>query len=577
MTASINDTGLPMQNANPYAVGRPVSGNGRFFGQDRVLSTMVNSIVEKPLPSHLSLWGETRSGKTSLILELLRLEEKRLNERFCVIYLDMSGDFAKGSTQQFYCQFLLNTWEVIRNRAIDTKEIELYVKKALEGRAWGPTQIALKQTYQKIKNRGLELLYILDEFDETPRLFTKLDSQAFKYLRLMGEENNIVFFTSSRRKVVDIEQDAGISSNFAGLFEVDLNVPLLELSAAERLCIEPAERVGFNWPDRVVDRLIFLSGGHPFLLQSFCSQLYEELSNGCSPTEELVSDVTDRVFNRVFDDMMAHRLRRVGLYDSLAAAVRGGINGIPQEDVDMLCRLNYLVRVSEDQLRLFSPLLKQAIDRPSHPRVLSDHVELFQQWGIALGVYNVIVEGETDGEYFRIADLKYQEKHGKSLLDGIRVIPGGLGRAGGCKAVARRMVAVKEALSNKKTGVLAVLDNDAIGISIKKALDELGYHNKKDYLILDRSNFPIRDYDGPLEVEIEDLLSQNILERYRESNSKACEAVIDYGKRGRKLKWRGEFKDEMVDFIRENANLDDVTLIINLLKQIRNIAGLPSV
>jgi len=241
-------------------------------------------------------------------------------------------------------------------------------------------------------------------------------------------------------------------------------------------------------------------------------------------------------------------------------------------------RLNYFVRSGQGRLEPFSPLLVIAATgvKPT-PKSQTETFVLLQSWGLEPGLVNVLVEGETDRDYLQIAaDCFQREDPGNNLLDGLRIVPGGLGRQGGVKVVARRLVAVKEASRGCTTRVLALLDHDEVGLMIKEALDKLGFQNKKDYLLLDRSYFPIADYNGKVEVEIEDLLSEQIQTQFLQHCPEAKEAIHEVMGKGRRITWRGDHKDCMVKFVRQTAQLADVGKLVELLKSIRRVTGLGS-
>jgi hypothetical protein len=345
---------------NPYVVGKIVTGPGRFFGRTAELTRLRQNFVESETPSNLSIVGELRSGKSSLAQEFLRREGAELDRRFHVVLMDMTTDFTKGSIVDFYRQILQRAREVIAERG-GALALVAGLDDAIAPRPWAQLSHMMQLAYRALFECGIRILYIFDEFDHSTELFPA-DQDAFKLARNLGQKDVVTFLTLSRRCVADIEMDAGISSNLAGIFDpCDVNMPLLDRDAAMALCVEPAASKGISWGRPLLERMLALSGRHPFLLQGMCHRLFPEAIT--QPEEDRI-EVLERLapeFVKALYQLTALRLEKAGLLDSLRAALSRGPQRIPREDFDRLTRLNYFVEGEGRTFVPFSPLLPTVV------------------------------------------------------------------------------------------------------------------------------------------------------------------------------------------------------------------------
>lgn len=341
---------------NPYVVGKIVTGPGRFFGRAAELARLRENFVESEMPSNLSIVGELRSGKSSLAQEFLQREGAALDRRFHVVPMDMTTDFTKGSIVEFYRQMLRQARDVIATRGGAAALVD-ELDKALVPRPRAQLSHMARTASRALSAGGVRILYVFDEFDHSTELFPA-DPDAFKLARSLGQKEVVTFLTLSRRCVAEIEKDAGISSNLAGIFDpCDVYMPLLDRDAAIALCLEPAASKGLSWGMGLVERMLVLSGRHPFLLQGMCHRLFPEAMRQSDAERSAALERFAPEIVGALHRLTALRLEKAGLLASLRTALARGAHRVPREDLDRLRRLNYIVE-SEGQTSVpFSPLL----------------------------------------------------------------------------------------------------------------------------------------------------------------------------------------------------------------------------
>ena len=73
---------------NPYIVGNPIRSKDMFFGREDDFRFIRDKLVNSPTGLIIVLAGERRSGKTSILYQILN---GRLGERFVPVFIDMQA------------------------------------------------------------------------------------------------------------------------------------------------------------------------------------------------------------------------------------------------------------------------------------------------------------------------------------------------------------------------------------------------------------------------------------------------------------------------------------------------------
>jgi hypothetical protein len=224
-----------------------------------------------------------------------------------------------------------------------------------------------------------------------------------------------------------------------------------------------------------------------------------------------------------------------------------------------------------------------------------DHVRWFASkvgWAIQPGV-NVVVEGDHDVRYCRLADIMHQRMTGRRLLgDGFHVLAAGVGNAGGTDGIMRHFVSIHKAarLDLRPDDLLpvfrlaALLDDDMRGREAFHYLTanhtdclrwrdvfllQRQYPNTRDLkqieLRIKALNLPWKAHN----CEIEDLLPKPMIDLFHEEHTN-CFSREPEEVAGR---WHFEFaiatKGLLCTYVEHLASPEDLNEIINALKALR--------
>lgn len=225
--------------------------------------------------------------------------------------------------------------------------------------------------------------------------------------------------------------------------------------------------------------------------------------------------------------------------------------------------------------------------------------EFGRRLGWNVSTCNLMVEGTTDVDYFRLAARLYQEDTGLSLIgDGLSVFAVGDRDRGGTPAMLRYLPALKGLLptdpvdhNGQPFRFIVLLDSDAAGRGMARKLTStgVGLGQNRDVFVLQRvlpcvTRDP-RTYEkkcselngdwSSIDCEIEDLVNRSVLEAFIMENPAACKQSPVLLDGAHHFDWHGHTKRALSRYVEQNALTTDVQPIISVLQSFRYMLELP--
>ena len=255
---------LRKRRFNPYVAGAPVLADDMFFGRrklvDRILQTIHNN--------SLLIYGERRIGKTSIQHQI----KKRLQELddpnyvFHPVYVDLQG-----TPETLFFQTIAE--DIFQELApvLDGLKPGQELSGGYSYRDFLRDVRAILKTLNKRTSRQVKLVLLIDEVDELndydPRINQKLRSLFMKSFA-----ENLVAVVSGVEIKKHWEREGSPWYNF---FE-EIEVSPLGPQDARELIERPINRI-FKLDGGVVERIISLTAGKPYLIQKICISLVTRL------------------------------------------------------------------------------------------------------------------------------------------------------------------------------------------------------------------------------------------------------------------------------------------------------------
>lgn len=299
MSAPKQDSAFVPISPNPFIVGNPVRGRSMFFGREADFELVRNRFQHSEHGGLLVFCGERRSGKTSILFQIL---DQRLGPEFIAVLIDMQS-MAISSEADFMAKVVE---EVLDALGPDGTRVEAPAF---------PPGVNHSTTFQKFIERIMrehptrKLVLLFDEYE----LFeNKIDSGTlspdvlYMLSALMEHQSVFLVFTGSQH----LEQRRRDYWKILGK-SIWKQISYLERSDAIRLMCEPvAGRVSYE-PD-TLDVIYRLTAGQPFYTQAICQSIVDQLNERHTSSVDvaLVGDVARGVVNNPLPQM-------IFLWDSL--------------------------------------------------------------------------------------------------------------------------------------------------------------------------------------------------------------------------------------------------------------------
>ncbi len=278
---------------NPYNEGPIVSDPEMFYGRDRMIENIANSLQESQFQNKcVVIYGQKRAGKSSIMFHL----KKELETRNLVVldlgnigqYLDEHSDVP--FSYQIH-QLILSSFEEVIEDKIDAgaSSLEISFPGAIDFYQHPTPMILFKEVfdnYQRLLSehadwRDVQLVLFIDEFSyiygqicdgHIPQSFMK----NWKALMQANYFNAVLVGQDVMERFIETFQ------NEFGIAQRE-RVTYLDREDAKKLIVEPIlirgpkDESRYREP-RAIERILELTAGSPFYIQMFCKRLVEHMN-----------------------------------------------------------------------------------------------------------------------------------------------------------------------------------------------------------------------------------------------------------------------------------------------------------
>lgn len=255
---------LRKRRFNPYVAGAPVLDENLFFGRERLIDRVLQTIHN----NSLLLYGERRIGKTSVMHHLKkRLENLQDPDYdFYPVYIDLQGV----PEERFFQTIAEDLFHELGAELED-----LHSTPPSEGdysyRELVRDMQRVLKALRKKSQKNVRVVLLMDEVDALNEYDPRVN-QRLRSLFMKSFAEHLVTVVSG----VEIKKHwEGEGSPWYNFFE-EIEVKPFERKDAEELIERPVRGI-FALEKGVVDRIITLTGCRPYLIQKLCVSLINRL------------------------------------------------------------------------------------------------------------------------------------------------------------------------------------------------------------------------------------------------------------------------------------------------------------
>ena len=203
---------------NPFAdYGNIVRGE-RFIGRRDSLRVIENRVIRPREPGNLAIIGDYRIGKSSLVDKaIIERRDELVAKRLLPIWINLA---TYDQAPIFFRSLVMRCYDDLEELNWLSDPIRYAANRALQDElSWSEGYGRIQRFFEKVRQVGIHILFVLDEFDHARHLF-KGDISGFQGLRELSyrPEWRVTFITISRRTIRDIELQTQAISTFDGIF-----------------------------------------------------------------------------------------------------------------------------------------------------------------------------------------------------------------------------------------------------------------------------------------------------------------------------------------------------------------------
>ena len=273
--------------------GAEVKDKEMFYGRDEEIENIINLISDKNVKKCLALYGQTRTGKSSLLYHIERRLREKDAEGNIILNIGSIGDKdinGNDITSFFYA--LLNELEKELNKKyhsklleiIKTAEIDIDPYKLLENK--DNAQIYFNSIFEKVCNiindnneRKYNIIIMIDEFTYIYDWIRKgeMTDRFMKFWKAFIQNNDIFAIIIGQDHMMKFINDVRFTNDFGAVD--NQKVTYLKEEYAKKLMYEPILYRGESrYKEGALDRLYELTSGSAYLIMNLCAGLVDYLN-----------------------------------------------------------------------------------------------------------------------------------------------------------------------------------------------------------------------------------------------------------------------------------------------------------
>lgn len=255
--------------SNPYIVGNPIKSKEMFFGRLDDFEYIKRKLLGGVRSYIIVFCGERRSGKTSILFQVLNGE---LGEHFLPIMIDMQTMAGLQSEGEFFEKIAKEIFKALDKNSINPQDYNFLLEETSPYKVFDKLLDDIHARYPD-KN----ILFLIDEYEliESKIGEGSLNKNFIPYLAGVLESERKISFLFTGSKKLDERKAPYWNILFAkSLYR---NVSFLSKNDTVRLITDPIKEY-VSYDEEVINRIYRLTAGQPFYTQVVCQNIVDHLN-----------------------------------------------------------------------------------------------------------------------------------------------------------------------------------------------------------------------------------------------------------------------------------------------------------
>lgn len=336
---------------NPFSDYGTIVYGERFINRRDGIRVMENRVIRPTEPGNLAVIGDYRIGKSSLVYHsVMTRKDELFRKRRIPIWINLAT-FDQASI--FFRSLVTSSYDEIESLGWATDTIKIAAERALQDTvSWGEGYGRIQRYFEKVRQSGIRILFILDEFDHARHLF-KGDVSGFQGLRELSyrPEWRVSLVTTSRRSLQSIELQTKAISTLEGIFQ-NCYLGMFDDDAFDEY-LALLSSVGINTTPEIREGLVFYCGGHPYLLEMLGYEVVELFRETKTGDVHRAAKRVEQSFIHHYEHML-DVLREDGSLSKILQILFGPVIDAQQNDAEELQRYGLIKPGEQGNYEAFS-------------------------------------------------------------------------------------------------------------------------------------------------------------------------------------------------------------------------------
>lgn len=375
---------------NPFSDYGTIVYGERFINRREGIRFIENRVIRPTEPGNLAVIGDYRIGKSSLVYHsVMARKDELLRKRRIPIWINLAT-FDQASI--FFRSLVISSQDEIESLGWATDTIKLAAGRAFQDTvSWSEGYGRIQRYFEKVRQSGIRILFILDEFDHARHLF-KGDVSGFQGLRELSyrPEWRVSLITTSRRSLQSIELQTKAISTLEGIFQ-NCYLGMFDDNAFEEY-LARLSSVGIDTTAGIREGLVFYCGGHPYLLEMLGYEIVELFRDTNESDVNKAAKRVERSFIHHYEHMLGV-LREDGSLSKILQILFGPVIDAQPTDAEELQRYGLIKTTEQGNYVAFSEHFQ------AYLKMIGRNVDLWPLWRETEIALRRLVTGRMVNQY----------------------------------------------------------------------------------------------------------------------------------------------------------------------------------
>jgi hypothetical protein len=243
---------------NPFFYGGRIENPDDFVGRKAELRAIFSALAtfSSGQAQHISVVGERRIGKSSLLYHVTQTYQQQLSRPDCYRFVFADLENPQNHSLHGLLEFILRKLNLATSHHPSLSEFAEALEKLHDQKHICP-------------------VVCLDEFEQLVNYKDEFPNHVYEAFRSLGSNNKVAFLTASKTPLSDLILQSNMTSTFPNIF---MQRPLKVFSQAEAMQLLERSSLPFSQSDKA--EILRISECYPGKLQLIAGKAYSMLEDG---------------------------------------------------------------------------------------------------------------------------------------------------------------------------------------------------------------------------------------------------------------------------------------------------------